>query len=72
MHRLYCTTLCAIRVYKSVFEPELPLLVGLQVESCKGKEGEGEEEEEEEEGDLFDKILLALDRSVYLLLGSQG
>ena len=47
-----------------LFEPELALLVGLQVESCKGKE--------EEEGELFDKILLALDRSVYLLLGSQG
>jgi len=44
------------------------LLVGLQVVSSKGKEGE----EEEEGRELFDKILLSHDRSVYLLLGSQG
>ena len=50
-----------------IFEPELALLVGLQVVSSKG-----EEREEEEEGELFDKILLALASSVSLLFGSQG
>ena len=38
----------------SIFEPELALLVGLQVLSIKGRE---------REGDLFDKILLALPKS---------
>ena len=50
------------------FEPELALLVGLQVMSSK----EGGRREGGREGELFDKILFALDRSIILLFGSQG
>ena len=42
------------------------MLVGLQIMNTKE-----ERKEDEEEGELFDKILLALARSVILLLGSQ-
>ena len=54
-----------IKLPSSIFEPELALLVGLQVMSCKGGELEVE-------GELFDKILYALNRSSCRPLVGQG
>ena len=52
---------------KIVVEPELALLVGLQVVSSKE-----EKREEREEGELFDKILLGVAKSLSWLWGNQG